>query len=182
MNKSDRAKKTLERLMLDQWFVKEVLLYEKPLLRFIYRFCRDVHESRDIKQDVYVKVYEKAVVTRPECIKSYLFETARNLLSDRHRRSQIVSIQYSSGMMPEMTNLISPDRVLNGRQEMKLFIDALNSLPSQCRKVMYLRRVENLSQTEVAKRLNMKEGTIESHVSRGTKILVDKIWGDNPTE
>jgi DNA-directed RNA polymerase specialized sigma24 family protein len=54
---------------------------------------------------------------------------------------------------------------------------AFSVLPPKCREVVWLRRVEELSQKEVASRLNISEKTVESHIVKGTRMLADVLFG-----
>src|SRR6185437_14527106 len=48
---------------------------------------------KDLCQDVYVEVYEAAHAEIPQSAKAFVFAVARNILVDRIRREQIVSIE-----------------------------------------------------------------------------------------
>jgi RNA polymerase sigma-70 factor (ECF subfamily) len=72
---------------------------------------------------------------------------------------------------------ISPEHRLSARQELKHLAVALDQLSDDCRNVIWLRRVEGLSQREAAERLGMPEGTIESHLCRGLRALMKAVFG-----
>jgi RNA polymerase sigma-70 factor (ECF subfamily) len=50
-------------------------------------------------------------------------------------------------------------------------------MPRQTRAAFVLRRVEGLSQQEIARRMNLSEHTIEKHISRGIKLLLAEFGG-----
>ncbi len=77
---------------LDEWFGTEILPHEGSLMRYLARTWRNRTEIADIRQDVYARVFQRAIKRLPENPKSFLFATARNLLSDRMRRERIVSL------------------------------------------------------------------------------------------
>jgi RNA polymerase sigma-70 factor (ECF subfamily) len=54
---------------------------------------------------------------------------------------------------------------------------ALDRLPPRCRQAIVLRRVEGYSQKEVAKIMGVTEGTVESQVMRGVRILTNAASG-----
>ncbi len=78
--------------MVDDWFVREVLVHEQALMRFLRRNWRDHDEVPDLRQEIYVRVYEAATRRLPDSPKSFLFATARNLLVDRSRPQRFVPI------------------------------------------------------------------------------------------
>ncbi|MGH7707394.1 MAG: RNA polymerase sigma factor, partial [Candidatus Dormibacteria bacterium] len=53
----------------------------------------------------------------------------------------------------------------------------LDALPERTRDVIWLRRVEGLSQREAAGRLGIKESTLESHMCRGVRALASAVFG-----
>ena len=52
-------------------------------------------------------------------------------------------------------------------------------LPARCREVVWLRRVEELSQREVAERLGITEKTVEKHIAKGMRLLADRFLGSD---
>src|ERR1044072_5062470 len=78
---------------INGWFVREVLPLEGLLLKFLRRAWRNESDIKDLCQDVYVEVYEAAQVEIPQSAKAFVFAVARNILVDRIRREQIVSIE-----------------------------------------------------------------------------------------
>ena len=66
---------------------------------------------------------------------------------------------------------LSPERHLTARSELRLLQAALNLLPARCREVVELRKIEGLSQREVAARMGITEDTVERQVSKGVRAL-----------
>ena len=56
---------------------------------------------------------------------------------------------------------------------------AFDRLPDRCREVVWLRRVEDLSQKEVAVRLGISEKTVEKHIAKGMRLLADHLHGSD---
>jgi RNA polymerase sigma-70 factor (ECF subfamily) len=164
---------------LDAWFAHNILPHEAALMRYLRRVCRGSADVPDIRQDVYVRVYESAAKNRPEMPKAFLFATARNLITDRARRNRIVSIDYAQDLdsLNVLIDNLSPEQRLSARQELGRLAEALDDLSTPCREVIWLRRVEGLSQREAAQRLGMLEGTLESHLCRGLRALADALYG-----
>jgi len=71
---------------LDTWFKREILVHEQALVRYLTRMWRNREEVFDLRQEIYVRVYEAAAKTRPSYPKSFLFTTARHLMTDQIRR------------------------------------------------------------------------------------------------
>ncbi len=162
---------------LDAWFVSEVLPMEAALTRFLRRNWRDDAEVPDLRQDVYVRIYESASKSMPDQVKPFVFATARNLLIDRARRAQIVSIEIIADLdaLDFSADELTPERHAAGRGELRLLQTALDALPSKCRRVIEMRKIDGLSQREVATQLGITEDTVERQVSRGVRALADAL-------
>lgn len=166
---------------LDAWFKREILRHEESLMRYIARVWPRHDEVADIRQEAYARVYEAARHTRPQSPQAFLFATARHLMTDRIRRERIVSIR--AGGENEYLNVlvdeISPERRATAHQELARLAQAFDRLSSQCREVVWLRRVKQFSQKEVAQRLGLAEKTVEKHLRTGARKLAHYM-GENP--
>jgi RNA polymerase sigma-70 factor (ECF subfamily) len=164
---------------LDRWFATEVLPHEGLLRSYLLRVWRNHSEVADLIQEVYVRVYEYARDQRPDQPKAFLFETARNLMTDHLRRSRVVSIHtvQDVGGIEALVDEISPERRLSARQDLGRLAEAFNSLSDKCRDVVWFRRVEGLSQRETADRMGLKEDAIESQLARGIRALARATFG-----
>lgn len=164
---------------LDHWFAREILAHEAALVRYLSRAWPHRDEIHDLRQEIYVRVYEAAAKSRPLAAKSFLFTTARHLMTDRVRRTRIVSIEAMGDL--ESSNVpvddISPEQRTSARQELGRLADAFDRLPPKCREVVWLRRVEEVPQKEVASRLGISEKTVEKHVAKGVRLLADCLFG-----
>jgi RNA polymerase sigma factor (sigma-70 family) len=163
---------------LEQWFIREVLAHEGALMRHLSRVWPNRAEIGDIRQEAYVRIYEAARKARPLAPKSFLFATARNLMADRIRRERVVCIETRGELdaLNVLIDEISPERRTSAREELAQLARAFERLPLRCREVMWLTRVENLSQQEVAQRLGVGEKAVEKQVSRGIRLLADALF------
>jgi len=166
--------------VLNSWFACEILVHEAALVRYLKRTWPNHEEVLDLRQEIYVRVYEAAKHTRPTFPKSFLFTTARHLITDRVRRARVVSIE-AAGDLQDLNVLIddvSPERRLHARQELKQLSNAFGLLPPRCREVVWLRKVDGISQREVAQRLNISTRTVEFQVQKGMRILAQALFGE----
>jgi RNA polymerase sigma factor (sigma-70 family) len=166
----------------DAWFVREVLPLEASLMQFLQHNWRNKSEISDLRQEVYVRVYEAAKHTIPERPKQFLFATARNLLIDRVRHAQVVPIEAASDLeaLEIAADTPGPDRIVQARDELRLLQVALDSLPPRWRNAIILQRVEGLSRKQIAERMGVTELSAARYLADGICALVDRLYGDPP--
>ena len=158
---------------VETWFKREILPQEAALLRYLSRVWPKRDEILDLRQEVYARLFEFARSSRPQMPRAFLFATARNLMVDRVRWGRAVSIE-SVGDVDELNVLVddlTPEHYAIARQELKRLAWAFDRLPPKCREVMWLRRVQEMSQKDVARHLQVRETTIEKHLSRAMRLL-----------
>ena len=164
---------------LDDWFMQEVLPLEPILTRFLQRNWRIEAEISDLRQEAYARVYEAAKRERPQLVKPFLFQIARNLMIDRLRRQSVVSLESMADV--DWLNVSddgpSSEAYVSARQELCLLQAALDRLPPRCRQVVLMRKVEGFSQKEVAKEMGITVETVENQVAKGMRLLAQAIGG-----
>lgn len=165
---------------LDDWFVREVLAHEAALLAWLRRAWPQRAEVHDLCQEVYVRVYEAAARALPQQPKAFVFATARHLITDRLRRQRVVSIEAMGDLeaLNVLVDELSPERWCGGREVLRRLSDAFDRLPERCRQVVWLRRIEELPQKDVAMRLGISEKTVEKHLAKGMRLLAGHYLGE----
>ena len=165
---------------VEQWFARIILPLEPMLERYLRRSWRDQWEVPDLRQDVYVRVYEAALREKPFNPKHFLFQVARNLMIDRSRRKNVVSFEFFADFDGLEADGDRPDAEQSAaaRQEVRLLMTAIGELPPRCREVVTLRKIEGLSQREVAQKMGITEDTVERQVSNGIRLLRKLLYRD----
>lgn len=163
---------------LNAWFKREILAHEGALLRYLMRVWPRKHEVPDLRQETYARVYQAATSSRPTSPRAFLFTTAHHLMADRIRHERVVSIEAVGDI--ELLNVssdeLSAEDWVSTREELKRLATALDRLPPRCREVVWLRRVEGLSQKEAAEALGVSVKAIEQHMSKGARLLAEYMF------
>lgn len=167
---------------VDTWFAREVLPLEAALMQFLQHNWRNKSDVADLRQDIYVLVYESALKQIPDKPKQFVFATARHLLVDRVRREQIVPIEAVADLdaLDVAMDEPSPDRQVIARDELKHLQAALDRLTPRCREAVVLGRIEGLSGVEIAERMGINRSTVSKHLTDGLAALADMIHGEAP--
>jgi RNA polymerase sigma factor (sigma-70 family) len=158
---------------LEEWFIREILSHEAALTRYIGRAWPNSADVPDLRQEIYVRVLETAENAPPASPKYFLFTVARNLIIDRARRQRIVPIDLlqDCDSLDVLVDEVSPERSAGSFQQLVNLVAAFERLPQRCREVLWMKKIEDLSQKEIAGRLGVKEGTVEAHLVRGMRLL-----------
>jgi len=161
------------------WFIREVLPFELTLMQYLRRNWRRRDEIVDLRNDIYVQVYEAALQKLPDKPQQFVVITARNLLIDRLRRERIVPMEAMADLdaLEATLDAPSPERIAIARDELRILQNALDRLPKRTREVIVMRRVEGLSRAEISVRLGISEETISAHVTDGMRALTEMFFG-----
>src|SRR6185437_12661604 len=142
---------------VNAWFVREVLPLEQALMQFLQHNWRNRSDLVDLRQEVYVRVFEAARKEIPEHPRQFVFSTARNLLIDHIRREQVIPIEA----------MADPG-------ELSV---ALDELPPRCREAFVLGKIEGLSGQEIAVRMGVTESAVSRHLALGVRLLAGLLHG-----
>lgn len=158
------------------WLARHILLHE-PALRAWLRRRDGVDEIDDVVQETYAVLAGLAGVDHILRPKAYMFQVAHSIVIERLRRARIVRID-AMGEIEELTvqdDTASPERIASDRQELRRVAVLIATLPDRCRQTFILRKIEGLSQREIAQRLGVSEGTVEKQLTKGVRLLMDAL-------
>jgi RNA polymerase sigma-70 factor (ECF subfamily) len=149
------------------WFTAELAPHESSLRAYLHGQVPP-SDIDDIVQETYARLlraFERGPIESP---RGLLFATARNVVRDLFRR------RTTANTIPIAE--IDESRVLDGapnaaenatrRQETDLLAAAIAALPPRCREILVLRKFENLSHREIARRLGIAEHTVEVQLTK----------------
>jgi RNA polymerase sigma-70 factor (ECF subfamily) len=166
---------------VEEWFVREVLPLEAALMQFLQHNWRNKADIADLRQDVYVQVFDAAHDKIPDNAKAFVFQTARNLLINRLKREHIVPIEAVADVeaLNAAIETPGPERHTIARDELRRLQAALDRLPPRCREAVVLGRIEGLSGREIAQRMGITEQAVSAHLINGVRALVNEVYGDD---
>lgn len=170
-------------LNVDAWFEREILPLEAALMQFLQHNWRNKSDIADLRQDIYVRVYEAALKEIPEASKPFLFTIARNLLISRMRREQVVPFEAVSDVDALETAIDEPslDKTIIARDELRRLQAAVDRLPPRAREAFLLRQAHGLSGREIANRMGISEVTVKFHLKEASRLLANILFGEPAT-
>lgn len=156
-----------------QDIAERVYAMRAPLKQYFSRKVADPSEVEDLVQDVFVRILRRGALDHTDNLVGYVFLTASTVLKDRNRRnrsrqtSRHTSFQeeFHSGSVP------GPEAGVVARESLRISSLILMELPERPRTVFLLRRLENLSFAEIARRLGISISAVEKHMLKATRHL-----------
>ena len=164
------------------WFVREVLPLEAVLMQFLQHNWRNQSDIADLRQDIYMRVYDSAQKEIPERTKALLFTVARNLILTRVRDALVVPIEAVSDLdaLNAAIDTPDPERVAIVRDELRRLQLAIDRLPPRCREAFVMGRIQGLTRSEIALRMGVSEKTVTEHFTKAMRLVADIFYAEQP--
>jgi len=166
-----------DRAELVAWVAGNIIPHEGALRDRLRSIAVPRQEIDDIVQDAYLSITHLSSVAHIRDGRAYLFSVARTVILKRVRRERIVRIDS----LTEFQALSfadedpGPERRAGGRRDLERVRQLIANLPSPCCEIFELRRIEGVSQREIAARLGVSEHVVEKQSSRGLKLILKAI-------
>jgi RNA polymerase sigma-70 factor (ECF subfamily) len=158
-----------------RWLARHVLPHEPMLRAWLVRRPTEGLDVDDIVQETYARLSSVTSVEGISNCRNYMFRTAQSVILTHLRRARVVTMHSFAQVDGEgfVCSAPDPETVASDRDELTRLGEAIARLPRRMREVFVLRRVEGLSQKEVAARLGVSEGTVEKHMASSFRRLAD---------
>jgi len=171
-------------------------LYERhrsKLFGYLVRSLGKAALAEDVFQDVWIKVMQKIGTYRPgtASFRAWLFRVAANAAVDRLRREAVRSgpeldAPVHDGDERRVDHVASPEPGPEQAGIGKVFARELNTalgeLSARQKAAVLLRHQQGLSYPEIARALEVREGTAKTLVHRGVLRLREELAGWAPEE
>jgi RNA polymerase sigma-70 factor (ECF subfamily) len=168
-------------------FEAEALASLDSLYRAALRLTRAPADAEDLVQETYLKAFRSAdSFAAGTNMRAWLFtilhNTARNRVRDRVRDTVAIDSEavdraadappiagYAAGAAETPETLLLRETLAPELQA------AIDGLPEAFRQAVWLRDVEEFSYAEIASMLSIPVGTVMSRISRGRRLLYEKL-------
>ena len=145
--------------------------YKDVLYRYFLKHCSDREQSEELYQEVWIKLINSTARYTPKAkFKSYLFTIAHNTLIDFYRKAKSAqTIEFEDAEITEdFTNnpatLALPEDEFTLKQKTKLFMQALEELPTDQKEAAILHFEQEMSVQEIAEITKVKTETAKSRL------------------
>lgn len=137
--------------------------YFYPLCSFAFKFLNDYEASKDVVQEVFIRIWNKNISFKEDkVIKSYLYTSVRNksldvLKSSSYRLS--TSLSQSDIKILESESYFSRELIVE--ESSRLINEAINTLPYKCKQIIKL-SLSGYKNDEISQELSISINTVKA--------------------
>ncbi len=145
------------------------------IFRQAYRMLGDKAEAEDVTQETMLKLWKIATEWRQDEVKvtTWLYRIVANLCTDRLRKRR-GNASIDEVAEPEDGAESVADQMQQTTRSDALS-DALNQLPDRQKQAVVLRHLDELSNPEIAKIMDVGVGAVENLIARGKRALASVL-------
>jgi RNA polymerase sigma-70 factor (ECF subfamily) len=163
-------------------FEAEALAAIDSLYRTALRLTRVPADAEDLVQETYLKAFRAADRFEPGTnLRAWLFTILHNTARNRSRDRARDAVTFDSGAVERVADAPldgvadTPETLLLRETLAPELQAAIDELPDAFRQAVWLRDVEEFSYAEIAAMLDVPAGTVMSRISRGRRMLFERL-------
>jgi RNA polymerase sigma-70 factor (ECF subfamily) len=161
----------------EKWFKEEVQPHDASLKAWLRGRFPAVRDVDDVVQESYLRVWKARLLHPIDSSKAFLFRVARNLALDTMRHDRKSPITAVTDLDHLFVLDDKPDAAAHAarQQEIALLVEAIDALPARCREIFILRKLQGVSQKDIAARLGLSEQTVQVQAARGLRRVAESL-------
>jgi RNA polymerase sigma-70 factor (ECF subfamily) len=164
----------------DDPFTSEALSYVDSLYGTALRLTRRPADAEDLVQDTYLKAFRAAhQFQRGTNLKAWLFTILHNTFRNMRRHDGRNPVDVDSETVELAADAAgaqqTPEQLLTRATLDADLQSALDDMPDAFRQAVWLRDVEEFTYAEIARMLGVPIGTVMSRISRGRRMLFERL-------
>jgi len=145
--------------------------YFPVLVAFAFKYLNDIDLSKEIAQNVFVKIYEKRQILRISSnLKSYLFRMVYNDCMNLIKREKTIRLHHQEYIQKQEIYENIDDVSEQTEREYRIY-QAINKLPPQCKLIIQRSRFEGKKNQSIAEELGISVRTVETQISKALRLL-----------
>jgi len=152
-----------------------VRLHQRRVLRLVVGMTGDIDTAMDIVQDSFIRAYQALDrFEEGQPFYPWLSTIAVNLTLNHLKRSRR-EIGLDPVKHEKVNGAANPVQKMQLNENEKRLMAAVGELAEPYRAVFVLRHFEDLSYDEIARRLEISPGTVDSRLYRARRQLLEKL-------
>ena len=154
-------------------FEKLYKRFQPSLINYAYYLTRSSEDSVELVNDVFLSVWNKRNRLKLDSnLKTYLYTGVKNRSINYIKKNKLVTV------FDEQIDTLSDfeaDHSLLEKEQLIIIQQIMNDLPSKCRQVFAMSRIDQLSNKEIASLLDISIKTVEAQITKALKIFRKKL-------
>ena len=153
--------------------------HHDSLIRFLRQRLRVKDDAADVAQETYIRMMQYEGSREIHSPSSMLFRIAINVANDLGRSEQArrVSDQTSLDGLELPCGAPPVEREIAAQQDLTLLYEAIENLPTKCRRVFLLSRVHHMTYPRIAAHCGISVKMVEKHIGHALAICMKKVGG-----
>lgn len=148
--------------------------YHKLLYVVAYKYLKDNDAAKDAVQQIFLKLWEsRSAFSIPINLRNYLYTMLKNHVLNEIRNNY-TALEKNYELTQEVVEY--ENEILFKLEEKEMseqLYQAINNLPKQKKAICLYKLKDNLSNQEIAKKMQLSIPTVKTHYSQSIKLLRD---------
>lgn len=150
--------------------------YREILFKHAHSILRDMDETEDVVQEVYMDLWDKReLIPDGINISSYLYRMTRNKVLNKLKHDKVIGKYIDHAVYQHKIETQLSDQWILEKELASIIEAEIKKLPERMQQIFLLSRKEGLSHKEIASLLQITEGTSKLQVSKALKILKNNV-------
>jgi len=133
------------------------------------RVLEDEETSKDIVQEIFIDIWNRRATLQIQNLNAFLYQAVKFQIAKQLRKRPLNPIHLE--VIAELKSTQSADASLHFAELNEQIEQVITALPPRCQEIFRLSRFENLTNKEIAQRLNISLSTVENQIHIALKSL-----------
>lgn len=147
--------------------------YIRRVFSMAYRFSRDYEISKDISQEIFLRLYQKKALYKPEIsFNTFFYRLTYNCILNYIRDHKG---RFETGNIAEykISSPATPEETASANEMLERIERRIDALPENQKMAFLLNKIEGLSYEEVAQVMDMNINTVKSLIHRASLNILE---------
>lgn len=149
----------------------------RELVYWGYKICRgDWDLAKDFVQNAFIKAWKAHdIFSHPSVIKSWLYKTVKNEALNFMEREKRLDIWEKSATAIYDDYEEPIEHKIIRKETISMLFNLIKKLPDECRKILELKYIKNISNREIADELGLAISTVKNQKAVGVEKIKDML-------
>jgi len=153
--------------------------YSYKLYCFALSIWKSREDAEEVVQNTYFKIWEKRrSIDSNQSFKSFLFTVAYNVTVDL-LRERLKERKYRANILEKATSNYNLEEVIEFGDLLEHVMQIVKELPPRKNEIYQLSRVDHLSYSEIAAKLNISVKTVENSINFSMNFIKRRLGKDS---